>query len=114
LDSMSAMADEWRLLDQSARNPILFVMVTSVVWLVIGSILGLLVSFKFHAPDFLGTQALLTFGKLRPLHLNIIAYGWLSPAALGVAMWLVPRLTKVPLQNVRTLFAAGIIWNIGV
>lgn len=114
LDNTSNMSDQWRALDQSAKCPILLFMVSSVLWLVLGSVLGLLVSIKFHEPEFLGTEALLTFGKLRPLHLNIIAYGWLSLAALGVAMWLVPRLTKVPLQNVKTLFAAGIIWNIGV
>ncbi|MGE3759317.1 MAG: cbb3-type cytochrome c oxidase subunit I, partial [Pseudobdellovibrionaceae bacterium] len=113
-DGKSNMSDQWRLLDQSATSPILLFMVSSVVWLVLGSIFGLLVSFKFHVPDFLGTQALLTFGKLRPLHLNIIAYGWLAPAALGVSLWLVPRLTKVPLQYVKTLSAAGLLWNLGV
>jgi len=114
LDHRSRVAEQWRALDQSATMPILLFIVTSIFWLVLGSIFGLLVSFKFHAPDFLGAQALLTFGKLRPLHLNIITYGWLSPAALGVAMWLVPRLTKVPLQNTRILYASGILWNIGV
>jgi cytochrome c oxidase cbb3-type subunit 1 len=29
-------------------------------------------------------------------------------------MWLVPRLTKVPLQNTRILLTSGILWNIGV
>lgn len=113
-DRAGKNSDQWRVLDQSARVPILLFIVSSVLWLVLGSILGLLVSVKFHAPEFLGSEALLTFGKLRPLHLNIIAYGWLSPAALGVAMWLVPRLTKVPLQNTKTLFAAGVLWNVGV
>lgn len=114
LDQTSSLSEQWRMLDQSAKIPILFFIVSSVLWLVLGSIFGLLVSFKFHIPEFLGTQPLLTFGKLRPLHLNMITYGWLSPAALGVAMWLVPRLTKVPLQNTKTLFVAGLIWNLGV
>lgn len=114
LDAPGLQSERWRELDQSARAPILFLIVSSVLWLVIGSVLGLLVSLKFHAPDFLSSEAPLTFGKLRPLHLNIIAYGWLSPAALGVSLWLVPRLTKVPLQNRKTLFAAGILWNLGV
>lgn len=113
-DSKGVISERWRVLDQSAREPILFFIVTSVMWLVLGSILGLLVSVKFHIPDFLGQQAALTFGKLRPLHLNIIIYGWLSPAALAVAMWLVPRLTKVPLQNTKILYTAGFLWNIGV
>lgn len=114
LDDHSTLANHWRALDQSATSPILFFIISSVVWLVLGSIFGLLVSFKFHHPEFLGASAMMTFGKLRPLHLNIIAYGWLSPAALGVAMWLVPRLTKVPLQNIKVLWASGVLWNIGV
>lgn len=114
LDQRSRLSERWRTLDQSARAPILFFIVSSVIWLVLGSIFGVLVSFKFHHPEFLGSSEFLTFGKLRPLHLNIIAYGWLSFAALGIAMWLVPRLTKVPLQNTRTLYAAGIMWNVGV
>lgn len=114
LDQPSAISDYWKVLDRSAYRPIIFFIVSSVIWLVVGSILGLLVSFKFHNPEFLGEQSFLTFGKLRPLHLNIIAYGWLSFAALGVSMWLVPRMTKVPLQNTKTFFASGILWNIGV
>jgi len=114
LDEKESLGNGWQVLDQSAKKPILFFIVSSVIWLVIGSICGLLVSVKFHSPTFLGTEAMLTFGKIRPLHLNIIAYGWLPLAALGVSMWLVPRLTKVPLQNTKILYAAGILWNIGV
>lgn len=113
-DKPGKVSELWRELDQSAKKPIIFFIVSSAIWLVLGSIFGLLVSFKFHHPEFLGTQDLLTFGKLRPLHLNIITYGWLSFAALGVAMWLVPRMTKVPLQSTKILFASGVLWNIGV
>lgn len=114
LESNGNISKTWRILDQSARNPILFFIVSSVIWLVIGSILGLLVSLKFHQPEFLGADDFLTFGKLRPLHLNVIAYGWLSPAALAVAMWLVPRMTRIPLQNNKILYGSGILWNFGV
>jgi cytochrome c oxidase cbb3-type subunit 1 len=113
-DRRGDQSEVWKSLDQSARRPILFFIVSSVIWLVIGSLLGLLVSFKFHSPTFLGTEALLTFGKLRPLHLNIVTYGWLSFAALGVCLWLVPRLTRVPLQSTKILFSAGVLWNIGI
>ncbi len=114
LDSRSGLSEKWKELDQSARGPIVFFIVSSVIWLVLGSLLGLLVSFKFHSPEFLGSEGLLTFGKLRPLHLNIIAYGWLSFAGLGISLWLVPRLAKVPLQSKNVLYVAGILWNIGV
>lgn len=110
----SSVSRQWRMLDQSAKTPILYFFVSSVVWLVIGSFLGLAVSFKFHSPEFLGGHDFLTFGKLRTLHLNMIAYGWLSFAGLGISLWLVPRITKVPLRHPKVLTVAGTLWNIGV
>src|SRR5690348_15662101 len=50
-DERSSQSEIWRSLDQSARTPILFFLVSSVIWLVVGSIFGLLVSFKFNMPD---------------------------------------------------------------
>lgn len=114
LDQTSPLSEKWKTLDQSARGPIIFFIISSLVWLVLGSLFGVLVSIKFHNPDFLGVEDFLTFGKLRPLHLNIIAYGWLSFAGLGISLWLVPRLTKVPLQSKNILYTAGVLWNIGV
>jgi len=114
LDDRSQLSEKWRMLDQSAKGPILFFIFSSVVWLVIGSLLGLLVSIKFNDPNFLGVRDFLTFGKLRPLHLNIVTYGWLSFAGLGISLWLVPRLTKVPLQSKNILYVAGVLWNLGV
>lgn len=114
LDNTNTQIKRWRALDQSARAPIVFFLLSSVGWLVIGSILGLLVSIKLHSPEFLTDHDYLTFGKLRTLHLNIIAYGWLSFAGLGLSLWLVPRITKEPLQRPGVLTFAGVLWNIGV
>ncbi len=114
LDKTSSVSRQWKALDQSARGPILYFFLSSVGWLLLGSLLGLAVSIKLHSPDFLGAHDFLTFGKLRTLHLNIIAYGWLSFAGLGLSLWLVPRLTKVPLQRPAILTFAGTLWNIGV
>ncbi len=113
-EQTSQMSLKWKALDQSARGPILFFLLSSVAWLVVGSLLGLLVSFKFHNPTLLDSYDFLSFGKVRTLHLNIIAYGWLSFAGLGLCLWLVPRITKVPLSNPAILTCAGVIWNVGV
>lgn len=113
-DRLSMVSRPWTALDRSARGPILYFLFSSVFWLLLGSVLGLLVSLKLHSPTLLDSSGLLTFGKLRTLHLNIIAYGWLSFAGLGLSLWLVPRITKVPLQSPRLLTVAGTIWNLGV
>lgn len=92
-----------------------FVFLTcAVVWLVAGSLAGLTSSIKLHEPDWLVQQAWLSFGRLRTIHLNIIAYGWAPMAAFGIANWLLPRLLKTPLVGGRSAILGCMIWNAGL
>lgn len=83
----------------------------AVIWLIIGSLAGLTSSIKLHEPHWLVEQAWLTFGRLRTIHLNVIAYGWSPMAALGIAHWMLPRLLKTPLQGARYAILGCLIWN---
>lgn len=42
-------------------------------WLVIGSIFAMITSIKMHNPDFLASWQWLTFGRVRPVHLNLVS-----------------------------------------
>ncbi|HEY0665350.1 MAG TPA: cbb3-type cytochrome c oxidase subunit I [Gallionella sp.] len=64
----------------------------SLAWLTIFPLVGLLVSIKFHYPDFLGETSWLTFGRLRPVHVNGVIFGAFSTPVLGLLYYLVPRL----------------------
>jgi cytochrome c oxidase cbb3-type subunit 1 len=86
----------------------------AVVWLVAGSLAGLTSSIKLHEPDWLVQQAWLTFGRIRTIHLNMIAYGWAPMAAFGIANWLLPRLLKTPLVGGRYAILGCMIWNAGL
>jgi cytochrome c oxidase cbb3-type subunit 1 len=86
----------------------------AVVWLVAGSLAGLTSSIKLHEPDWLTQQAWLTFGRIRTIHLNIIAYGWAPMAAFGIANWLLPRLLKTPLVGARSAILGCMLWNAGL
>ncbi|MYM67207.1 hypothetical protein GTP45_10230 [Pseudoduganella sp. FT55W] len=86
----------------------------AVVWLIAGSLAGLTSSIKLHEPDWLVQQAWLTFGRIRTIHLNIIAYGWAPMAAFGVAYWLLPRLLKTPLLGGRYAILGCMLWNAGL
>jgi cytochrome c oxidase cbb3-type subunit 1 len=111
------LADELadrQIADRSSRVPVLAFLASSVIWLVIASVLGVIVSAKFNYPDWLSGSVLLTFGRLRPLHLNLIAYGWISMAAVGVALWLMPRLLRTPLRGGRWATVGAGLWNLGV
>ena len=64
----------------------------SIVWLTIFPLVGLLVSIKFSYPDFLGQTSWLTFGRLRPVHVNGVIFGAFSTPVLGLIYYMVPRL----------------------
>ncbi|NGZ87163.1 cbb3-type cytochrome c oxidase subunit I [Duganella aceris] len=86
----------------------------AVVWLIVGSLAGLTSSIKLHEPDWLVSQAWLTFGRLRTIHLNIVAYGWAPMSAFGIAMWMLPRLLKTPLIGARFAVLGCMLWNAGL
>ena len=76
------------------------------VWLLIFPTVGALVSAKFTDPDFLGGVAWLSFGRLRPIHVNGVIWGAFSTLFIGLAHYVVPRLCGVPLWGALELFAA--------
>jgi cytochrome c oxidase cbb3-type subunit 1 len=86
----------------------------AVIWLLVASTAGLISSIKLHEPDWLVSQAWLTFGRIRTIHLNAVAYGWAPMAALGIAIWMLPRLLKTPLMGGRFAILGAMIWNAGL
>ena len=101
-------------LDFEAAFPVLLYFATGVVWLLAGSVFGLLTSLKFDLPDWLGAIPALTFGRLRPAHLNAVTYGWASLAGAGCLVWLTSRLCRVPIRRRGWLIASAVLWNIGL
>ena len=101
-------------IDASARWPVLGFFTGSVVWLLIGTGLALLASIKLHSPEFLDGLSWLTFGRIRPAHLNTVAYGWASQAGIGVTLWSMARLSRTELRYPRLLMVAVLLWNVGM
>jgi cytochrome c oxidase cbb3-type subunit I len=100
--------------DQSTSLVVGVCLTLSVMWLVLASLAGLVSSLKMHMPDWLTQQAWLTFGRIRPIHLNLVGYGWCSLAGIGVAIWLVPRLLKTELVGAKYALVGGALWSVGV
>ncbi|WP_280546921.1 cbb3-type cytochrome c oxidase subunit I [Halomonas sp. 11-S5] len=100
--------------DQSSRQAALAWLSSAVFWLLVGSAYGLLTSGKFHWPELLADSEWLTFGRVRPMHLNAVAYGWASMACVGVAIFLIPRLFKTALVGGRYALWGAFLWNLGM
>jgi cytochrome c oxidase cbb3-type subunit 1 len=103
-----------RSLDETAALPVLLFFTTGVLWLLAGTLFGLLTSLKFDLPDWLAATPWLTFGRLRPAHLNAVNYGWASLAGVGCLLWLTSRLCMTPVRFRNGLIASVVLWNLGV
>jgi len=112
-DKLQKSREERLEIDRAALKPVGMFIGTSIVWLLIGSFLAIGASIKLHDPSFLGESEWLTFGRVRPAHLNTVAYGWLSSACIGIGLWILSRLCRVPITDHASLTLAAVIWNIG-
>src|SRR6202162_3206047 len=105
---------ERAIIDASTRVPVLMFYASAMVWLLIGTVLAGFVSFKMHSPDWLSNVGFLTWGRLRPVHMNVMVYGWASMVGMGTAIWLMARLCRTTLRHPLLLVAGAWFWNIGV
>src|SRR5436190_19797220 len=101
-------------IDASTRVPVLVFFTSAIAWLIVGTVLSMVVSFKLHSPDLLGNISFLTWGRLRPVHMNVTVYGWASMAGMGTAVWLMARLCRTALRFPLLLVAGAASWNLGV
>lgn len=97
--------------DASSAPLVFFFLCCAFAWLLLASVAGLTASIKLHAPDWLTEQAWLTFGRIRTIHLNAVAYGWAPMAGLGIALFVIPRLLKTELVGAPFAFLGAALWN---
>ena len=105
---------ERALIDASTRLPVLVFYGSAILWLLLGTLLAGITSWKLHAPDLLANCSWLTWGRVRPAHMNVMVYGWASMAGIGTAIWLMARLCRTTLRHPLLLIAGGAFWNLGV
>lgn len=102
------------LIDSSTKGPVLTLYAAALIWLLIGTVAGLVAAIKMHWPTLWDEWAFLTWGRLRMVHLNTVIYGWASLAGLGTAAWLMARLCRVELQAKVLLYTGAGLWNLGL
>src|SRR5438876_649488 len=84
---------------------------SALVWLTAIPIVGLLISIKFHNPEFLGSAPWQTFGRVRPVHVNGVIFGSFSTTFLGLLYYYVPRLCGVRLYKEEWGWWLLWLWN---
>ena len=105
--SAAVRANESLHEDQTAK---LF-LISSISYFFIVGIVALAIAAKFVWPQLLGTIPYLSYGRLRPLHVNGMLFGWLLAADMGLSYYLIPRLCGVKLWSEKLGVATAILWN---
>jgi cytochrome c oxidase cbb3-type subunit 1 len=101
-------------IDRSLRFPLLFFFTSAAAWLALSSLLGFVSALSLNVPEAFDHLPLFQYGRLYPIHINALIYGWALQAGFGVSLWLMARLTRNALRNPVTLIVAGHVWNLVV
>ena len=84
-------------------------------WLMVTPSVGVTISGLFNYPDYLGTTQLgLTFGRLRPIHVNGVIMGAFSSLFIGECYYLVPRLCGVRVVWPQLGVPLAWVWNLAL
>lgn len=79
---------------------ILWYLGSAVFWLIFGTTVGEYLGIKFVAPD-ADSISWLSFGRLRPVHTNAVFWGWSSLAMLGLAYYVIPKVSNTTIASVK-------------
>ncbi|MBI4294000.1 MAG: cbb3-type cytochrome c oxidase subunit I [Betaproteobacteria bacterium] len=85
--------------------------VTATFWLLFATAVGVLLAYKFGAPDFAPGEWL-TFGRLRPIHTNATFYGWASLALVGLAYYVAARSSGTRLYSAKLAWIGLALFNV--
>jgi cytochrome c oxidase cbb3-type subunit 1 len=89
-----------------------YFLLSSIAYFFIVGIIAVTIAAKFVWPQLLGSISMLTYGRLRPLHVNGMLFGWLLAADMGLAYYIVPRLCGVKLWSEKLGIATAALWNV--
>jgi cytochrome c oxidase cbb3-type subunit 1 len=96
--------------DRSLVSVFCAYVVSATLWLLFATGVGILMAFKFGAPEF-GAGAWLTFGRLRPIHTNATFYGFASMALVGLGYYVAARSSGAKLYSAALAWAGLVLFN---
>ena len=98
----------------SCRVPLLALFGGAALWLVLGLALGIAAMLSFHKPDMFADCSFLNYGHAQAAANDLLLYGFVIPAALGVMLWILARLSQAPLALPIVPVVAANLWHVGV
>lgn len=82
-------------------------------WLVLGTSIGEYLGIKFVSPD-VDNISWLSFGRLRPVHTNMVFWGWSSLAMIGLGYYVVYTVSNTVVKSLKSAWLAFWLINAAV
>lgn len=87
-------------IDAKLTTLVLWFLGSAIFWLIVGTAVGEYLGIKFVAPD-VDSISWLSFGRLRPVHTNLVFWGWASLGMLGLGYYTVPRVGNTSIASLK-------------
>lgn len=105
------------MLNQEEQRAIQGYFYAAIFWLLVPGVAGLLMAALLYNPSLqklipFSLRGPLNFGRLRPMHVNALIFGWLSMTYAGAMLYITRRLTDAPLFSPRLARITLWLWNL--
>ncbi|MCQ6958360.1 cbb3-type cytochrome c oxidase subunit I [Mucilaginibacter aquariorum] len=100
-------------IDPTLAKLILWYLGTATFWLVLGTSVGEYLGIKFVAPD-ADHVSWLSFGRLRPVHTNMVFWGWSSLAMIGLGYYVVSTVSNTVVASLKRGWYGLVLINASV
>ncbi len=87
---------------------------TSAFWMMVATFYGFLGALELMAPDLTANMGGIVFGRVRPTHINLVLFGFVTPGLLGAAFYFIPRLLRTELFSEKLGVLTVAAWNLAL
>jgi cytochrome c oxidase cbb3-type subunit 1 len=82
------------------------------VWFAFATSFGMIAAGYLIAPDFMANIEFIQFGRVRPIHVNLVLFGLSPPVCWPRPCISCPRLLRTQLYSQRLGVVTAILWNL--
>jgi cytochrome c oxidase cbb3-type subunit 1 len=100
-------------IDPKTIRLIVWFLGTATLWLVVGTSIGEYMGIKFVSPD-VDHTSWLSFGRIRPVHTNMVFWGWSSLAMIGLGYYVVSTVSNAPVASIKRGYYTLVLMNSAV
>lgn len=87
---------------------------SSAAWFVFATLAGLTDAAEMMGPELLKDIPWIVFGRLRPIHVNLIIFGFVGSGLIGASHYIVSTLVRTPLYSERIGKLSLWLWNLAL